>query len=141
MSSLSQESSTSMANVLVADDDEFSRHLLAAELRDAGHRVYEAHDGKEALDFFVASAPHAVITDLQMPRMGGHELISELRKIGATIPVIAVSGGGTDMLATALELGADLCFSKPFDCANLINLLTPMLSLKGEDQEKSKYVI
>jgi CheY-like chemotaxis protein len=103
--------------------------------------VYEAHDGKEALDFFVASAPHAVITDLQMPRMGGHELIAELRKIGATIPVVAVSGGGKAMLTTALELGADLCFAKPFDCTNLISMLTPMLNAEGVEQENGNHAI
>ena len=83
-----------MGTVLIADDDELCRNLLATKLREAGHRVYEAHDGKEALDFFVAIAPHAVVTDLQMPRMDGHELIAELRKIGATIPIFVVSGGG-----------------------------------------------
>jgi two-component system response regulator AdeR len=116
-----------MAIVLVADDDEFSRHLLAMELRLAGHRVYEAHDGSEALDFFVASAPHAVITYLQMPRMNGHELIAKLRKDGTT-PIVVVSGGGKAMLATALELGANLCLAKPVDFRHLVEFLKPMLS-------------
>ncbi len=117
-----------MAIVLVADDDEFSRDLMAKELRHAGHQVYEAHDGSEALDFFIVSAPHAVITDLQMPHMNGHELIAELRKIGTTIPIVAVSGGGKAMLATAKELGANLCLAKPVDCRHLVELLKPMLS-------------
>jgi CheY-like chemotaxis protein len=117
-----------MAIILVADDDEFSRHLLATQLRQAGHRVYEAHDGSEALDFYMASAPHAVITDLQMPHMNGHELIAKLRKVGTTVPIVAVSGGGKAMLATALELGANLCLAKPVDCSHVVELLTPMLS-------------
>jgi CheY-like chemotaxis protein len=117
-----------MAIILVADDDEFSRHLLATQLRHAGHRVYEAHDGSEALDFFMASAPNAVITDLQMPHMNGHELIAKLREVGSTVPIVAVSGGGKVMLATALELGANLCLAKPVDCRHLVELLTPMLS-------------
>ena len=120
-----------MGTVLIADDDELCRNLLATKLREAGHRVYEAHDGKEALDFFVAIAPHAVVTDLQMPRMDGHELIAELRKIGATIPIFVVSGGGKKNLATARELGADLCFSKPFEYGHLVELLTPLITASG----------
>ena len=82
--------------LLLVDDDDETRKLLADRLRDAGYEVDEACDGTDALVRLEAAdpLPLAIITDLVMPRMSGHELIQlvKARARWEDIPIIAVSG-------------------------------------------------
>ena len=113
-----------MARVLVIDDDEAQRTLMRAMLESVGHAVEEAKDGAEGLRIFGANPPHLVLTDINMPGLDGHEVISALRVMHKDIPIIAISGGGParkdELLAQAARLGANEVILKPFEYEQLV---------------------
>jgi CheY-like chemotaxis protein len=113
-----------MAHVLVIDDDEEHRTLVREILVRAGHRVEEAADGAQGLRLFGKLRPDLVVTDINMPGIDGHEVISALRVANAAVPIIAVSGGGAvekdELLLRAVALGATEVIMKPFDFRQLV---------------------
>jgi CheY-like chemotaxis protein len=112
-----------MARVLVIDDDEEQRTLIRHMLDRVGHRVEEAADGAEGLRQFGKQAPHVVITDINMPGLDGHEVISALKAANANVPIIAISGGSAvpkdELLLRASQLGAAEIIMKPFEFEQL----------------------
>ena len=66
--------------ILVADDETHIVQVLALKFRNAGHEVFEAHDGEEALELARRMSPDAVVTDYQMPFMNGAELAEALSR-------------------------------------------------------------
>lgn len=67
-----------MARVLIVDEDEQDRLLVRHILQSAGHELYFAKNGEEAMRLFMRKMPEVVVTDLKMPRGGGIELIDAL---------------------------------------------------------------
>ena len=112
-----------MARVLVIDDDEEQRTLIKAMLDRVGHRVEEAADGAEGLRQFGKQSPDIVLTDINMPGLDGHEVITALRHANAKIPIIAISGGSAvpkdELLLKAYQLGASEIIMKPFEFEQL----------------------
>jgi DNA-binding response OmpR family regulator len=110
--------------ILIIDDDPYSRTTLQVILEEEGYEVICAEDGVRGLAAFRANAPDLVVTDLIMPNKEGLETIGEIRRSGATTPIIAVSGGGrlkaTDLLVLANHLGANAVLAKPFEAEDLI---------------------
>jgi CheY-like chemotaxis protein len=78
--------------VLLVDDEPDIRDVLSSELKDAGFETLEAQDGIDALVKLRGTLPHVIISDLQMPRMSGIELIVVVRRRFPNIPVIIFSG-------------------------------------------------
>jgi CheY-like chemotaxis protein len=99
--------------ILIADDEESDRRLLQAILERAGYFTVLAEDGMEALDACGRSDFDVVVTDLQMPKVHGFELITALRDMDRPPPVIAVSGTGHHQLEIAEALGARFTLAKP----------------------------
>ena len=96
-----------MTMVLVVDDQERARNLLAAELSDAGFGVITAEDGEEGWQTFRESPPDVVVTDMSMPRCDGIELLRRIRT-RSDLPVIVFSGhGSVESAADAFKAGAD----------------------------------
>ncbi len=105
--------------LLLADDEEDFRKMLQAFLREAGHSVIAAASGREALLAALDSQPDIVISDVQMPVMGGFELCRRLRddRRTAAIPVLLMSGASKeerDQLE-GFAVGADDYVLKPFE--------------------------
>ncbi|MDH3206022.1 MAG: response regulator [Gemmatimonadota bacterium] len=113
-----------MARVLVIDDDEEHRLLARTMLEGAGHQVEEAHDGEDGLRRFGRNRPDIVLTDINMPGVDGHEVISALKVLHADVPIIAISGGGVvgkdELLLQAARLGAAEVIMKPFEYQQLL---------------------
>ena len=86
----------SVARILIVDDDEADRIVLGTILERAGHQAYFAADGEEALSEYGGHAIDVVITDLQMPKVHGLELITVLRDLSPRPAIIAISGTGSD---------------------------------------------
>lgn len=106
----------STARTLVVDDDALTRDLLARALRKDGHEVVEASDGTEALAHLEAGRFDLVVSDVQMARTGGLELLAELAKLAERPPVILVTGFAEAAAAMdAIALGAADYLSKPVD--------------------------
>ena len=107
-----------MTRILLVDDDELLRNVLALTLRKMGHAVVEARNGREALERCADGLPDLLLTDLIMPEKEGLETITTIRELHPAVKVIAMSGGGrgdaTDYLNIARLLGADRTLQKPF---------------------------
>ena len=113
-----------MARVLVIDDDEEIRVLVKHMLVGEGHEVEEARDGAEGLQLFGKRPPDLVLTDINMPGLDGHEVITAIRVLHADVPIIAISGGGEistdELLLKASALGAVEIIMKPFEFRQLV---------------------
>jgi CheY-like chemotaxis protein len=79
---------------LVVDDSMLIRHTVCRFLEDRGFRVESATNGMEAMEILVGIRPDIIVTDLQMPKMDGHQLISALQQKPQTsaIPVVVLAG-------------------------------------------------
>ncbi|MSR21810.1 MAG: response regulator [Gemmatimonadetes bacterium] len=120
-----------MARVLVIDDDEEHRTLVRQILGKMGHEVEEATDGAQGLRLVGKRRPDLVLTDINMPGLDGHDVISALRVLHADMPVIAVSGGGAiakdELLLKAAKLGAVEVIMKPFEFRQLAGAVSRVL--------------
>ena len=112
-----------MARILIVDDDEADRIVLGAILDRAGHETYFALDGEEALREYGGHAIDVVVTDLQMPKVHGLELITVLRDLSPRPAIIAISSTGYDQLDMAQAVGADATLTKPVDPAELLKAI------------------
>jgi len=117
-----------IVRVLIVDDDEDARILLTRALNKGGLsvEVISATDGRDALERTADAPPHAVITDVMMPRMNGLELCAALRSAPATarVPLIIVSALEDERdRAAGLAAGADDYLTKPFNWAQLTGRL------------------
>ena len=71
----------SAKTIVAADDSASMREMISFTLKNAGYDVVEAVDGRDALTKISGSAPHMLITDLNMPNMDGLELIKQVRTL------------------------------------------------------------
>ena len=78
-----------IANILVVDDDEDMRLLLRALLEEHGHAVTEAEDGEKGIEA-TSESTDLIITDIQMPKVEGLDLILVLKKRNPELPIIAI---------------------------------------------------
>jgi CheY-like chemotaxis protein len=83
------------ATVLIVDDDASARRLLQVRLCALGCMPLLAADGKEALDLLRRDVPAVMLLDLEMPRMGGLELLREVRLAGIDVPTIVITAHGS----------------------------------------------
>lgn len=106
---------TGPLRVLVADDDASIRGVLRALLAEDSFTVREAEDGAEALRLFTAEGADLIFSDLQMPRMGGLDLLRRVRAMDDTVAFIILTGASTvENAVEALRLQADDYLVKPF---------------------------
>jgi CheY-like chemotaxis protein len=112
---------TAGPTVLVVDDDENLRLLLARILVRGGYRAITAMDGVDALKYIRSQCIDLVMTDMLMPVMDGAELLRTMQTDGSSVPVIVMSGVAKDRLTGAERLGARTTLSKPFSGPQLLN--------------------
>ncbi len=110
-----------MARILIVDDDEADRIVLGTILERAGHEAFFAEEGEEALSEYGGHAIDIIVTDLQMPRVHGLELITVLKDLSPRPAIVAISGTGSDQLDMAQAVGAHATLTKPVDPAELLN--------------------
>ncbi len=119
------------AMVLLVDDEDQLRRVMRDLLERQGYTVVEARDGAEALEEVDRHAPDIVILDLNLPRVNGYTVLSQLRSHPATrqLPVIVLTAkGDEDNEVRVLELGADDFLTKPFRAKALAARLQNVLS-------------
>ena len=117
-----------MARILIVDDDEADRIVLSTILEQAGHETFLAENGREAVSVYGATDIDVVITDLQMPKVHGLELITLLRELSPRQAIIAISGTGLDQLEMAQAIGADVTLTKPVDAHELLGAVAMAVS-------------
>jgi len=114
--------------VLIVDDSPSVRHLNSKIVKNAGFKPIIAKDGIEALEFLNTAneLPDVILTDVEMPRMDGYELLSTLKRdnILQRIPVVMITSRANNKHhQKALDLGADEYITKPFDDAKLVETI------------------
>ena len=115
--------------VLVVDDRQEIRDLLADILRTRGYQVSTATDGYDALTQFVLDRPDLLITDLTMPGMDGYELCRITRGI-SSVPIMVITAQlGAEERSKALAAGAGTFVTKPFDVGEFWSQVEALLNV------------
>ena len=112
--------------ILTIDDSASIRQMVAMTLRSAGHTVLEAVDGSHGYDQATGNTVHAVITDLNMPKMNGIEFIRKYREHPSSkgVPIILLTTESSDELKReAKEAGATGWIVKPFKQDQLLAVI------------------
>jgi CheY-like chemotaxis protein len=127
--------------VLVADDDDAIRALLADAVgEEPGLHVLTAADGAQALARCEHTRPAVALVDVNMPGMGGLEVIERLKSHPDLkgVPVVAMSAGHNR--DRALAAGADVFVAKPFELEELVAVLYQCLAgrLVGEPERPAQ---
>ena len=108
--------------ILVADDNLGTRLSVSDYLEMAGYSVIAAEDGQQALSMIETYHPHMIVTDINMPRMDGYELVRQVRQKPAfrLLPVVFLTElGSTEERIRGYQLGCDLYLPKPFEMEEL----------------------
>jgi DNA-binding NtrC family response regulator len=104
------------ARVLIVDDDPASRRLLEIRLRPLECDVSTAGNGEQALAAIRKDVPDLVLLDLQMPKIGGIEVLRALRNEGINVPTVVITAHGSIQTAVeAMKEGAHDFITKPVD--------------------------
>ena len=122
------------ARVIVVDDDEDMRVLVAMILRREGMEVIEARNGLQALDYVMRvirerlPQPDLVVSDARMPGVNGISLLESLRGVGCSVPVVFMTAhGGEGFRESAERLGASDILEKPLDSDALAEVVRKQL--------------
>ncbi|WP_106401864.1 fused response regulator/phosphatase [Actinocorallia populi] len=122
---------TAPATILVIDDNETNRYVLASWLRRSGHTVLEAGNAGEGLALLAAGTPDIAIIDVCLPDMSGFEVSERIKRDPETaaMPVIQISAAAisSEDHAEGLHRGADAYLDQPVDPAELLATVTATL--------------
>jgi len=107
--------------ILIIDDEPNLPHQLARFLRKHGYEVYTASDGETGLQELQRSSIDLVLLDLRLPKMGGMEVLTQVRKSDQELPIIIITAHADLQTAvTAMKLGASDYLHKGFDLDELL---------------------
>lgn len=106
--------SMSDLTILYVEDDHIVREQLSQFLRRRARALYQASNGKEGLDNYLAYRPDLVITDVRMPVMDGLQMANQIRAESAGIPIVVTTAfGDREYLERAKEIALDCYVTKP----------------------------
>jgi len=116
--------------ILLVEDVEDTRFYMRLELERLGFIVFEADNGKTAVQLATTELPNVILMDLSLPQMNGFAAAKLIRQIDGlgTIPLIAVTAHHeTDFRADAKASGFDAYVTKPVDIVSLKELIDGLL--------------
>lgn len=130
-----------MFKVLIAEDDNNLRNILATTLQKEGYSVVLADNGQSAYDEFSADNIDLVVTDIMMPKMDGNELTAKVRALKPDVPILMLTALETlDDKEKGFDSGADDYLTKPFALKELLLRVKALLRRYGAVYE-SKIVL
>jgi DNA-binding response OmpR family regulator len=122
--------------VLVVDDEARILNFLISKLKASGYEVITAGNGLEGLEQAKAQEPDLIVLDLLMPKMGGLEMLKELRGFSeAPVIVLTAKGSDTDRIR-GLQLGADDYLPKPFNPDELVARIEAIRRRLGPEKRR-----
>ena len=116
--------------ILIVDDSQTMRQMVAFTLTEAGFEVVESQNGQEALKKLEAQTPDLILTDLNMPVMDGITLIRQARALPPTkfIPILMLTTESqAEKKAEGKSAGATGWIVKPFDPPKLLSVIAKVL--------------
>src|SRR5688500_1344750 len=125
----------SMAKILIAEDERDIRDLVAFTLRFAGHEVFAASNGEEAVDLAPKVNPDLILMDVRMPRMTGYEACKIMKTDPnlKDIPIVFLSAKGQESeIQQGLAAGAEEYLLKPFAPDQLTSRVKVILAKFGK---------
>jgi two-component system, OmpR family, response regulator ResD len=124
--------------ILIVDDEERMRKLIAAYLLKEGYETFEAENGAQALSVFKNQSVHLIILDVMMPVMDGWSTCREIRKT-SNVPIIFLTAKGEDEdKLVGFELGTDHYVTKPFNMKLLIAKVKSLINRAYNSETKQK---
>ena len=127
-----------MSNILIVEDEESIRRVLKKVLLEENnsYKILEAVDGVDALEMVKKNKLDLVLCDIKMPKKDGIEVLRQILKNHAEIPVIMISGhGDLDTAVESMRMGAFDYISKPPDLNRLLNSVRGALSQTFETKK------
>ena len=121
-------------SILIVDDELGVRESLRILLKPY-YDIYTAPDGEAALNIIKERKIHLITLDLNMPKLSGMETLREIRKIDREVPVIIITGYGTQKdEEEALLYGVKNFIAKPFNISTIITVINEIIG-EGIEQE------
>jgi chemosensory pili system protein ChpA (sensor histidine kinase/response regulator) len=111
------------------------RRVTQRLLERNGMRVLTARDGVDAMEMLQEHTPDIILLDIEMPRMDGYEVATQVRADGrlAGIPIIMITSRvGEKHRARAIEIGVDDYLGKPYQEAQLLEAIEPLIARRRE---------
>ena len=131
-----------MAKILIVEDNQGTNKAICEYMKEAGHTLFSAFTGSEALKIFREKELDIIVLDIMLPEMSGIVVLHEIRKI-SNIPVIMLTAKGEVFdKVLALELGADDYMVKPFDPKELlarVKAVTRRYAVDNQSKDVIKY--
>ena len=113
-----------IANVLVVEDDELIRGIFVDIIKSKGYSVFEATNGREALQILKEQPINIIVSDMKMPVMDGMQLLREVKSNYRDIPVVVITGFDNEFTEEqVLAAGADAYITKPFKVQDVSSTL------------------
>lgn len=132
-------------NILIAEDEERLRKIVAKYLQKEGFEVIEAQDGVEALERFGEGEIDLMILDVMMPRLDGWNVLKKVRET-STVPVILLTARESEEdTLLGFRLGTDDYVTKPFRAGELVARVKALLNRSGKgsrlpDKKEGLYI-
>ncbi len=126
-----QSARAQRATILVADDEQDIRELVAYRLSRSGYTIIEARDGEEAFQLAADQSPDMAVLDVMMPRLNGFDLTERLRLTPATqrLRILLMSASVQEAdISRGFAAGADGYLTKPFTPVQLLTRVRDVLS-------------
>ncbi|HTT65745.1 MAG TPA: response regulator [Bryobacteraceae bacterium] len=132
-----------MPKILVVEDNESSRDMLARRLSRRGYQVIAAGDGKRGIAMAHEQSPDLIVMDMSLPELDGWEATHRLKADPATraIPIIALTAHAmASDRKKALDAGCDDYYTKPVDFESLVRSLEAFLAARKSPARTSPIV-
>ena len=126
-----------MPNILICDDEKDIVNALKIYLSDPDYQIYEAYNGKEAVELMEHTEIHLILMDIMMPQMDGFEFATAVRKVNKHIPILFMSA--KDDLPSkqkGFQLGIDDYMVKPVELAELEMRVRALLRRANIEMER-----
>jgi two-component system, cell cycle response regulator DivK len=129
------QSQSDKPSVMVVEDFDDTRQLIAAELRKEGYEVVEVSYGREAVEAVKRRCPDLVLLDLSLPRCDGLSAAFRMREVGAMchVPIVACTAHDAALhRGAALAAGCDDYLTKPLDMGRLRGVVGRLLAERSD---------
>lgn len=126
-------------SILIVEDSRDVRNVMAEIVAGFGYEVAVAGNGLEAMEKLSAGKYDLLISDIGMPKMGGHELVQSLRRAGNNIPVILIAGVDINKVETDMKTMTGCRFiKKPFDIEDFRHEIQKLIREQGAGRESTE---
>ncbi len=125
-----------MEKILIADDEQLMRQLVADFLQPEGYEIVEAADGKEALQLYHEQHPDLILLDVMMPGYDGWTVCREIRR-ESSVPIMMLTAKGEEIdQLFAYDLGVDEYITKPFSPKILVAKIKALLRRTQKEENE-----